>query len=147
MKQVTWANHKGGQLVHQRTISPLASPKKVSRVKRSRPIASKNMSRILEKKHYAAFVKIKAELEKCQKEIVELQKKCEELSKEEKNMSRKLKFTFNGQNKAVLNRMKKINDAKKEKKTMLEEKKILLRQLKNKNRATTHAMRQSQYHS
>ena len=143
-KQVTWANHKGGQLVRKRTIpAPSASPRKVSRTKYSKPIAPNGMFGVIDKRHMAAYDKVSMMIRKCQKEIAELQKKYDALNKEEKNMSRQLKFSFNGQNKATLNRMKKIGTNKKGTKELLADKKMLLRQLRAKRKATGYAMRQT----
>ena len=136
-KKVTWANHKGGYLEHRLDISRDGKSRSVPTRKPQRPIPSRNMARVIRDRHARMLKNIGEKLEKCQRDILELQQYCERLMKEEAVISRAIKYNvMNSWNKAILSRMAKIDKNLVNKREKIKEKKLELRQLSNKMKAT-----------
>lgn len=136
-KKVTWANHKGGYLEHRRDVSPVGRSRPIPTKQPSRSIPSRNMDRVVRERHVNMLKKIRAKLEKCQRELLQLQQYCEKLMKEEDIISRKIKHdVMNAGNTRIFLRLVQIDNNLVNKRGNITEKKLELRQLSNKMKAT-----------
>ena len=132
-KKVSWANNHGKKLVNEKSVSPTGSSRKVPMRKGSVPIAPQNMSHVLQERYISKLHKIKLSLEKCKKDILELQKKCDYLIKLEDHVASNT--SVNIATSVFL--LTKLDNNMTNNKNEIKNKKLLMRQLKDKKVATS----------
>jgi hypothetical protein len=95
------------------------------------------MALVIRDRHVQMLNKIRANLDKCQRELLQLHQHCEKLMKEEDIISRRIKRdVMNANNMKIFGRLIQIDRNLVDKRGKIKEKKLELRQMGNKMKAT-----------